>query len=666
MERFALNLLGRFEVFLGPAAATALRGKKARALVAYLAMEPGRIHARDTLAGLLWGGRADSQARKSLRQTVYEIRRATSGAHTPLLTVQRAGVGLRAGVVDVDVARFIARVDDGTRDALEEAAALYRGDLLEGFPVDEAAFEEWLAAERARLRERAISALTMLLAHQMDARATEPAIQTAIRLLALDPLQETVHRRLMQLYVRQGRRSAALRQYVTCVAILRRELRTPPEAETTRLYHEILEQQRHTVEPSTPRLPSLEEASRSAPDIPVLVAPDRPSVAVLPFTNVGRDAAQTALADGITVEIIATLSKLSGLFVIASNSVFTYKGRAVKIQDVGRELGVRHVLEGTVRRTGNRVRVTAQLIDANTGFHRWAERFERRTTDLFTLQDEIAQRIVIELDVSLTEGEQARRRRRSTSNVDALEHWAKGLAAYRTHSPENNLRARAEFERAAAVDPTFAVAKVLLGWTYFSEVINAYAANARSTATAEALAREALARDPDLPDAHTLLAGVHLLRGRDREALVAARRGIELDPNAADLHAFLANVLMRAERFDEALAHVGKAMRLSPAYPAWYLLVAAVAYRGSGRVTESRAAYAAAKAAMPDSAVARIGLILCDMMVGRVAEARAELEAWRVRDPDVSLARVRRMVSFGFSPARQTAVLDLMCRAGLT
>ena len=159
----------------------------------------------------------------------------------------------------------------------------------------------------------------------------------------------------------------------------------------------------------------------SAP--PGLELPDKPSIAVLPFVNVGADPKQEHFSDGMTEEIITTLSKVSGLFVIASNSVFTYKGKPVKVQQVSRELGVRYVLEGSVRKSDPRIRVTAQLIDATTGHHLWAERYDRELKDVFTLQDEIAQKIVTALAVKLTEGEQVRARRRSTTSVEAWEYY---------------------------------------------------------------------------------------------------------------------------------------------------------------------------------------------------------------------------------------------------
>jgi class 3 adenylate cyclase len=240
MARLTLTLLGGFRAHVDPGTPLAFPTRKAQALLAYLAMPAGPAHSRDKLASLLWGNTVETTARTSLRQTLYALRRSLADAGAPPLRVDGDVVSLDPDAVTVDVAEFEQRVADGAPSALADAAALYQGGLLEGLAVQEAAFEDWLLGQRERLHELALGALGRLLAHQRASGATEAAIQTALRLLALDELQEPTHRALMQLYVETGRRSAALRQYQTCLANLRRELRTEPEAETKALYEEIL------------------------------------------------------------------------------------------------------------------------------------------------------------------------------------------------------------------------------------------------------------------------------------------------------------------------------------------------------------------------------------------------------------------------------------------
>jgi DNA-binding SARP family transcriptional activator/pimeloyl-ACP methyl ester carboxylesterase len=237
-----LDLLGGFHLV---AAGTELRlpTRKAEALIACLELAPDRARSREALIGLLWGDRSETQARHSLSQTLSSIRRAFGDAGAaPIVLADGGSIALESGRVDLDVDRFEQRAAEGIPEALGEAAALYRGDLLEGLRLREEAFEEWLAGERSRLRERALRVFLVLLEQLAAAGRTDDAVQTALRLLALDPLQESVHRQLMRLYAAQGRRTTALRQYELCARTLRDELGVEPEAETTKLCGEIKRQ----------------------------------------------------------------------------------------------------------------------------------------------------------------------------------------------------------------------------------------------------------------------------------------------------------------------------------------------------------------------------------------------------------------------------------------
>ena len=260
MTRLSLTLLGGFQARLEPGSAIALPTRKSQALLAYLALPPGRAHPRDKLAALLWGGIREESSRASLRQALFAIRKALSDT----AAVQQHGdaLALEPGAVEVDAATFERLVHEGTPATLERAAALYQGDLLSGFVVDEAPFEEWLLGERERLRELALEALAKLLAHQRKAGASEATVQTALKLLTLDPLQEPVHRTLMRLYAERGRRGAALRQYQQCVSVLGRELGVEPEPDTKALYQEILrERPQHRVAVSEGPTPPVERAA---------------------------------------------------------------------------------------------------------------------------------------------------------------------------------------------------------------------------------------------------------------------------------------------------------------------------------------------------------------------------------------------------------------------
>jgi len=240
MARLHCELLGGFSARLAAGTPCALPTRKVQALLAYLCLPAGRFHSREKLTALLWGDTTETQARQSFRQALAALRRAVGDGEPPLLLSRGDTVALNREAVAVDVAELEAALADGSPAALGRAAALYRGDLLDGFSVDEPPFEEWRVVERERLRELALEGLAKLLGAQLAAGPPEPAIQTALRILAMDPLQEAVHRALMRLLVRQGRRAAALQQYQVCLGWLQRELGAEPEEETRQLYSEIL------------------------------------------------------------------------------------------------------------------------------------------------------------------------------------------------------------------------------------------------------------------------------------------------------------------------------------------------------------------------------------------------------------------------------------------
>ncbi|HEU5162927.1 MAG TPA: BTAD domain-containing putative transcriptional regulator [Thermoanaerobaculia bacterium] len=240
MSRLDLSLLGGFKAALdGEELQFATR--KSEALLAYLAMPPGQMHPREKLAVLLWGDSGEEQARQSLRQTLFTLRKSVNIRNEIVLSGEGDRIGLDRSFVHVDVARFLELSARGTPEALAEAAELYRGEFLEGLSVSEAGFEDWVAIERDKLRETALSVLSTTVEQQMNTGKSEAAVQTSLRILAIDPLRESTHRLLMRLYVLQGRRESAIKQFQTCREILRRQLDVDPEDETKRLFEEILD-----------------------------------------------------------------------------------------------------------------------------------------------------------------------------------------------------------------------------------------------------------------------------------------------------------------------------------------------------------------------------------------------------------------------------------------
>jgi adenylate cyclase len=387
--------------------------------------------------------------------------------------------------------------------------------------------------------------------------------------------------------------------------------------------------------------PPAQHTEKPAP----LPLPAKPSLAVLPFTNMSSDAEQEYFSDGITEDLITDLSKISGLFVISRNSVFTYKGKAMKVEQVGRELGVRYVLEGSIRKAGNRVRITAQLIDATSGFHTWAERYDRDLQDIFAVQDEVTQQIVAALKVKLTSVEQSRLGRQPTTNLEAYDHYLRGLELYAQRTREANTQARQMFERAIALDPQFATAYAFLGRTYLIELIYQWK-DPQVLEQVVLFGQKAVALDDSQPTAHETLALAYLGGKQHAQAIAEAEKAITLDPNYADAYVTLADVLCFAGQPEPAVGLVEQAMRLNPLYPPFYLWSLGHAQRLLGRLEEAITTLRKLATRNPDHLTAHVLLAATYSELGRDEEARAEAAEILRISPNYSLAIVQERLPY--------------------
>src|SRR5262249_46897279 len=268
-----------------------------------------------------------------------------------------------------------------------------------------------------------------------------------------------------------------------------------------------------------------------------LPLPDKPSIVVLPFDNMSKDPDQDYFSNGITEVLTSDLSRISSLFVIARNTAFTYKGKAANVQDVGKELGMRYVLEGSVQRAGEQGLIVAQLVDTTTGGHIWSERYDRPLQDIFALQDEIVQKMVTTLRLQLTLQEQGYIVRKHTDNLEAYDAVLRGVEYRERVTKEANAQARQMFEKAAALDPQYAEAYTWLGSTYYQEWIWRWTADPQTLERALALAQQAVALDDSLPSAHSLLSNLYALKQQYDQAIAESERAIALDPNDADRYA---------------------------------------------------------------------------------------------------------------------------------
>lgn len=361
--------------------------------------------------------------------------------------------------------------------------------------------------------------------------------------------------------------------------------------------------------------------------------PDKPSVAVLPFVNMSGDPEQEYFSDGITEDLITDLSKISGLFVIARQSVFTYKGKSIRLEQVGRELGVRHVLEGSVRKAGNRVRITAQLVDTHTGGHLWAERYDRVLEDIFALQDEVTHKIVESLAVRLTKTDENRLARKYTDNLAAYDLVLRGLEFYFRLNQKDNIQARQIFQKVIAFEPQYALAHSRLGWTYLREWSLGWSNSTGSLERSSELAKAAIALDDFLSDAHALLAETYLWKKQHDDAIAEAEKAISLDPNNAERMVDLGHVLTWAERPEEAIGWIKKAIRLNPICPHGYLFMLGHAYFLLERYSKAIATLSKSIERQPDFFPSRLVLIGCFWRRGQEDKFLAEIKGLQKQGP---------------------------------
>ena len=388
------------------------------------------------------------------------------------------------------------------------------------------------------------------------------------------------------------------------------------------------------------------------------------SIAVLPFANMSGDPEQEYFADGISEDIITALSKLSQLMVIARNSSFTFKGKNVDLREVGKTLGVRHVLEGSVRKSGSRIRITAQLIDATTGGHVWAERFDRNLTDIFDVQDDVTAHIVSALSVNLTSGELRRMATARTGNQEAYDCYLKGRELWRKGDRQANTEALEVLERAVGLDPGFVPGHAVLAIVHLNEVINDWSPSPEASRQSSiASATRAVSLDDTNPDAHFAMAVVTLWLRRHEEALRHVERAIALDPNHSDARLALGVILHYAGRSDEALSVFDRSLAVDPLFDQ-ILQFEAQAHYALGRYDEAAEWAKRRIAANPRTDTSRVFLAASCAQMGRFDEAR---EAWREAlrvNPSYSLEQRRKVLPYK-NPEDFERLADGLRKAGL-
>jgi TolB-like protein len=611
--------------------------RKADALLALLALQPGRPIARETVADFLWTDRGPKQARHSLRQTLLVLRRSVG---EDLILAEGNSLIIPPGTLAVDAIELEARATSVDRDVLAETAALYRGELLENRGPVAPRFDDWLAVERSRFAALAATILRRLAAVRGAAGEFETAIAAAMRLVTIDNLREDSHRLLIELLARAGRRGEALRQFDVLTELLKRELGVRPDDETDALVRRI------RMESSTPAATVSDAIDNTVTHAvrppPVL---DKPSIAVLPFQNMSGDPEQGYFVDGMVEEIITALSRIRWLLVIARNSSFTYKGQAVDVRQVGRELGVRYVLEGSVRKVGNLVRISAQLIDAGSGGHLWADRFDGSLEQIFELQDRVASNVAGVIEPALQAAEAARSAGRPTADLTAYDLYLRAHAMIWS-SARQILEALPLLEQAIAHDPRYGPALAWAAYCCFRLVLDGRSDDpAVHRLKGVDFARRALEVAGEDPGILANAAQALAYFGEDIGAMMAlVDRALALNPNFARGWHVSGVLRMEAGQPDIAIAHVETSLRLSPrARVGTAIAIIGEAHFLAHRFDEAAPYLLLAIQEDPSLSVPYRYLAACYAHVGRLAEAREIITRLRsispVVIPDASFLR---------------------------
>jgi adenylate cyclase len=394
--------------------------------------------------------------------------------------------------------------------------------------------------------------------------------------------------------------------------------------------------------------------------------PEEKSLAVLPFNNLSGDPGQEYLSDGLTEDLITALSSIPHVLVIARNSTFTYKGKPVNVQQVGQELKVRYVLEGSIRTDAGRIRITAQLIDAATGSHLWAERYDRELKDIFSLQDEITLNIVRALQVTIGEGDRHTIAKSAPASLDAYLKLLRGKALFESYNREENDKARQLFEEAVLLDADYPTGYALVARTYLREMWLGWSrASGSALQKALDLAEKALTLDPSDGGSHALLSQIYLFQGLYEKAMAEAESALSLAPSSVDGYMSLGMSLYFAGQYQQAVRAYKDAMRLDPTPPAGLLYQLGNAYLMAGQFKEAEATYEQVLIRNPKNIWAHVGMAALYGMSGREKEAHEAAEKVLATNPSFSLRNLEEISPYR-SPSEKERLMDALRKAGLT
>jgi len=622
--------------------------KKAQALLAYLALQPGRPIPREQLATLLWGNSATEQARQSLRQCLAALRNALGPDASEPIVADTVSVMLTpSDRWSVDVAAFETLCKSSRIEDLARGCVLYRDEFLSGLQIPVEPFNDWLLVERQRLSALRLDLLQRLAQARASVGDMEGAIAAAKQLTRLDPLREEGHRALMRLLAAVGNRSAALKQHEHCAQILRDELGIAPDGETEQLVAMIragrsMSTEANDAMSSAQALPA--GTAAMSPPVAALSGPplpDKPSIAILPFANLSGDPSQDYFVDGLVEDITVALGRESWLFVIASPSAFAFKNRAVDPRQVGAELGVRYVLRGSVRGAGGRVRVIVQLIDVVSGGQIWADRFEDEVDNVFAMNDRLMAQVAAMIAPALRSMELERAQRKPPESLTAFDLYLRALPRFRTGLEENREALRL-LAKAIELDPSYSAAYGFAARCYqFQKMMGWLSPSDPRLGEGVRLAH--LAAELGKNDSEALwMAGLALvqLAGEIDHGSTLIDRSLSLNPNSAN--AWTSSCVVRAYLGDveQAIDHFHRSQRLNPLdqshHVHWNMV--GLAYFAAGRYEDANDAADKTMNVRPTYPPGlRLKVATCGLL-GRIEEGRAHVKRLLAVHPDCSVA----------------------------
>lgn len=553
MASCKLTMLGGFALTSGDGTSIALPTRKDRLLLSYLALHAGRTLPREKLYGLLWADREEAQARGSLRQSLAALRDAFHTAGIDPLKSDRESVVLDLAGIEIDALDFSRLAADSA--SLDQVILLYHGELLAGIEPPTPEFEHWLKPERQRLEDLAAKVVEQVAASDLPEATVKRALELGRQLIGQDRLREPVCRALMRMLARRRDRSEAMKTYAKCRDALMEELGVSPELETEQLYRDILTD-RQAAPVTLGSVP--ERAGETA---------ERPSLAVVPFNNISADPTLNPLCEGLAEDIITGLGRFHLLFVIDRNSSVAVAQLTSDTAEIGKRLGVGLVVQGSLQRVGDRIRITVRLVNAAARTQLWGDTFDCAADDVSGFPEKISKAIVTTLHSRIESSllEQSRRK----PALAAYECLLRGVKHLRSYGADDNQKAVEFFEQAMAIDPDYALARAYRGFA--DVVIHGYDATPKDILErSRVMVQEAVDMESDDARCHWLLGVVYFCFGNVAAEEQQYLQALSLNPYDANVLATYGATRAHFGQIEVGIAHIREAMRINPYHPEWY------------------------------------------------------------------------------------------------